>query len=442
MGKWQDDSWKWDLKWRRNLFSWEEQQEAALKSEIQDTKIERGISDVRDWIHSKEGIYTTKSAYQALTRDHRRVQQRPALSKVWQEYIPSKISVFAWQVLQDKIPTKLNLLKRGIIQDIADCKCILCGLVSEDSNHLFIHCKIAWGLWNSCYRWWGSKQVLDRDCGRVFEQHPFIFNIKEVRRGWECIWFSVIWSIWLARNEKLFRGKEVESGRLLELVQVRSFKWIKGKRRGSLFTVSDWILNPVSCLNPSQFPFSMKTTNKGNKLDYGKILEPFTAIDLSCNKFEAEIPEEVGNLEGLQLLNFSNNILDGQIPLVLEYLANLEALDLSQNKHTRRIPTELMQLKFLKVFNVSHNHLMGPIPKGQQFDTFENNSFDGNLGQCGMPLSRKCDYYNFEVLPPPYSTSEGNEDPGLSGEFGWKLVLMGYGYRFLIGVDKLNLYTY
>ncbi|GKU90798.1 hypothetical protein SLEP1_g4749 [Rubroshorea leprosula] len=252
MGKWQDDSWKWDFEWRRNLFSWEEQQEAALKAEIQDTKIEKGKSYVRNWVHSKEGIYTTKSAYQALTRAHRSVQRGPALSKVWQEYIPSKISVFAWQVLQDKIPTKLNLLKRGIIQDIADYKCILCGLASEDPNHLFIHCKIAWGLWNNCYRWWGSKQVLDRDCGRVFDQHPFIFNIKEVRRGWECIWFSVIWSIWLARNEKLFRGKEVESGRLLELVQMRSFKWIKGKRRGSLFTVTDWILNPVSCLNLSQ----------------------------------------------------------------------------------------------------------------------------------------------------------------------------------------------
>ncbi|GKV16979.1 hypothetical protein SLEP1_g27539 [Rubroshorea leprosula] len=175
MGKWQHDLWKWDLEWRRNLFSWEEQQEAALKAEIQDTKIERGKSDVRNWVHSKEGIYTTKSAYQALTRAHGSIQRGPALSKVWQEYIPSKISVFAWQVLQDKIPTKLNLLKRGIIQDIAD-----------------------------------------------------------------------------SRNEKLFRGKEVESGRLLELVQVRSFKWIKGKRRGSLFTVTDWILNPVSCLNSSQ----------------------------------------------------------------------------------------------------------------------------------------------------------------------------------------------
>ncbi|GLT63085.1 hypothetical protein SLA2020_356730 [Shorea laevis] len=178
----------------------------------------------------------------------------------------------------------------------------------------------------------------------------------------------------------------------------------------------------------------MTITNKGEKMEYPKILEVFSAVDLSCNKFDGEIPEVVGNLKGLQLLNLSNNILVGPIPTTLGYLANLEALDLSQNKLTGRIPTQLTRLNFLEVFNVSHNHLTGPIPKGQQFDTFENSSFDGNSGLCGMPLSRKCDYYNSENLPPPSSTSKGNEDSGLLAQFGWKLVLLGYGCGFLIGV--------
>ncbi|GKV28877.1 hypothetical protein SLEP1_g37866 [Rubroshorea leprosula] len=184
---------------------------------------------------------------------------------------------------------------------------------------------------------------------------------------------------------------------------------------------------------PYQFPYSMTITNKGEKIEYAKILEVFSAMDLSCNKFDGEIPEAIGNLKQLQLLNLSNNILVGPIPIALGYLTNLEALDLSQNKLTGRIPTQLTQLNFLEVFNVSHNHLTGPIPTGQQFDTFENSSFDGNLGLCGMPLSRKCDHYNSEVLPPS-STSKGNEDSGLLAEFSWKLVLLGYVCGFLIGV--------
>ncbi|GLT40511.1 hypothetical protein SLA2020_146400 [Shorea laevis] len=185
---------------------------------------------------------------------------------------------------------------------------------------------------------------------------------------------------------------------------------------------------------PYQFPYSMTITNKGEKMEYAKILEVFSAMDLSSNKFEGEILEIVGNLKGLQLLNLSNNILVGPIPTTLGFLANLEALDLSQNKLTGRIPTQLTRLNFLEVFNVSHNHLIGPIPRGQQFDTFQNSSFDGNLGLCEMPISRKCNYYNPEVLPPPSSTFEGNEDFGLLVEFSRKLVLLGYACGFLIGV--------
>ncbi|GLT26974.1 hypothetical protein SLA2020_020080 [Shorea laevis] len=182
------------------------------------------------------------------------------------------------------------------------------------------------------------------------------------------------------------------------------------------------------------FPYSMTIINKGEKLEYAKILDVFRAIDLSRNKFEGEVPEVVGNFKRLQLLNLSNNILDSQIPPALGYLANLESLDLSQNKLTGSIPTQLTQLNFLEVFNVSHNHLMGPIPKGQQFDTFENSSFDGNSGLCGRPLSRKCDYYNPKILPPPSSTSKGNEGFELLTELRWKLVLLGYGCGFFIGV--------
>ncbi|GKV50194.1 hypothetical protein SLEP1_g56906 [Rubroshorea leprosula] len=185
---------------------------------------------------------------------------------------------------------------------------------------------------------------------------------------------------------------------------------------------------------PFQFPYSMTITNKGEKMEYAKILEVFSAVDLSCNKFDGEILEVVGNLKGLQLLNLSNNILVGPIPTALGYLTNLEALDLSQNKLTGRIPTQLTRLNFLAVFNVSHNHLTGSIPKGKQFDTFENSSFGGNLGLCGMPLSRQCNYYNSEDLPPPSPTSKGNEVSGLLAEFSWKLVLLGYGCGFLIGV--------
>ncbi|GLT27009.1 hypothetical protein SLA2020_020390 [Shorea laevis] len=48
-----------------------------------------------------------------------------------------------------------------------------------------------------------------------------------------------------------------------------------------------------------------------------------------------------------------------------------------------------------------------------------------------MPVSKKCDDLGSKALPPS-STSE--EDPGLLTEFGWKVVLLGNGCGFVVGV--------
>ncbi|KAI9386165.1 hypothetical protein POPTR_011G162101v4 [Populus trichocarpa] len=129
---------------------------------------------------------------------------------------------------------------------------------------------------------------------------------------------------------------------------------------------------------------------------------------------------------GLWLLNLSNNIFSGFIPSSIGNLAKLEALDLSQNKLSGNIPKQLVQLTFLQFFNASHNHLTGPIPRGNQFNTFQKDSFDGNSGLSGEPLSNKCG--SLKALPAP-APATGDELLGLD----WKFVLIGYGSGFVIG---------
>ncbi|XP_010042055.2 receptor-like protein 35 [Eucalyptus grandis] len=129
---------------------------------------------------------------------------------------------------------------------------------------------------------------------------------------------------------------------------------------------------------------------KGIEVNLPKILVTRTTVDLSSNKFQGMIPDVIGELGSLKGLNLSHNNLDGHIPSSLGDLSKLEWLDLSSNELSGMLPTELTNLTFLEVLNVSSNQLTGPIPRGNQFNTFQAESYRGNLGLCGFPLSKSC----------------------------------------------------
>ncbi|KAJ8447637.1 hypothetical protein Cgig2_031691 [Carnegiea gigantea] len=179
--------------------------------------------------------------------------------------------------------------------------------------------------------------------------------------------------------------------------------------------------------------YSITIMVKGFDRRVERILNTLTTIDVSSNMFEGDIPTSVGDLEGLRWLNFSHNNFANQIPPTIGNIRVLESLDLSCNNLSGKIPQEIAKLTYLEVFNVSQNQLVGFIPHSTQLSTFNSDSYLGNPGLCGPPLSKKCRNEDTpQQLPPTLVTppdTKGSSDLHL-----WQVILMGCAFGWVVGV--------
>ncbi|KAH0709865.1 hypothetical protein KY284_011292 [Solanum tuberosum] len=202
--------------------------------------------------------------------------------------------------------------------------------------------------------------------------------------------------------------------------------------------IKDWPMYKLEMAIDQVYKDSVRLMIKGNNIELERISTIVTAIDLSSNHFEGDIPKSLKDLGSLWLLNLSHNNLKGDIPMELGQLNTLEALDLSWNRLTGKIPQELTRMNFLAFLNLSQNHLVGRIPQGSQFYTFENDSYGGNLDLCGPPLSKQCGMSDSSHVPQPLDEEEEHELYFFSG-FTWESVVIGYNFGLVVGTIMWSL---
>ncbi|GKV09172.1 hypothetical protein SLEP1_g20714 [Rubroshorea leprosula] len=189
---------------------------------IEGVKIALGQPDEWEWIHSKDSRYSTKTAYSLLTKVPRCPTQEKVFKRVWNPNLPTKISAFNWKLLLNRLPTKSNLLKRGFGVIMGDGNCNLCQEEEEDATHLFLKCKNVRWIWKECDRWWGINIETQEDCWKTFE-HPGAWTRNtRIRKGWDCTWSAIVWSIWLMQNQRIFQNQEMDPGGLILVMGIVS----------------------------------------------------------------------------------------------------------------------------------------------------------------------------------------------------------------------------
>jgi len=85
-------------------------------------------------------------------------------------------------------------------------------------------------------------------------------------------------------------------------------------------------------------------------------------LELYANQISGEIPATIGNLAGLTCLSLRGNHLIGTIPQEIENLINLEYLLLFENQLEGSIPSGIGNLVHLEYILLQNNQLTGPIP--------------------------------------------------------------------------------
>ncbi|WMV56534.1 hypothetical protein MTR67_049919 [Solanum verrucosum] len=236
------------------------------------------------------------------------------------------------------------------------------------------------------------------------------------------------------RSENIFlelRMLDISSNAFTENLPMSLFQHLKAMR------TIDQTMNAPSDEGDEYYQDSVAVVTKGLELQVVRILFLYTTIDFSNNKFEGHIPSIMGDLIALRMLNISHNGLQGHIPPSLGRLTLVESLDLSSNHLVGEIPAQFASLTSLAVLDLSYNHLEGCIPQGNQFHTFDNNSYVGNDGLRGFPLSKGCGSDGNDSESE--KTDTGSElDEESNSEFlndFWKAALMGYGSGLCIGLS-------
>ncbi|GLT52165.1 hypothetical protein SLA2020_255190 [Shorea laevis] len=225
MGSWNQRKWEWEWRWRRNLFVWENELLQELINELQGISLKKGQQDTWMWKHSREGKYSVQTAYKYLSQQHT-AGSGQKYDLVWNKNVPLKVTAFAWKLLQNRIPTKDNLMKRGMNGQGND-KCVLCDLEAESVEHLFFKCNVSWSIWASCYDWWDLKVAAHSKGWPHLEQHIGMISTSLIKEMWIVVWFATVWSIWIWRNQKIFKDGADTREQVVELIKFRSFYWCK-----------------------------------------------------------------------------------------------------------------------------------------------------------------------------------------------------------------------
>ncbi|MCI07972.1 hypothetical protein A2U01_0029042, partial [Trifolium medium] len=236
--------WEWEVRWRRNLFVWEEVLRDSLMELLTPIQLANAVDEWR--CHYTNGEkFSVSSLYKYLSgRIIPPISWDPELVKelgfLWESLAPSKVIVFSWQLLLQRLPTRVNLAKRGIVEHGSNSFCVFCPMDLESESHLFGWCAFASSLWSKVFRWIGWDVAVPREPLEIFRRFSVGMGGGKRLKGLLAVWHVVVWAIWKVRNDLIFNAQVPVLEDVLHDIMFTSWKWLVDKKMGSVCSLYEW----------------------------------------------------------------------------------------------------------------------------------------------------------------------------------------------------------
>jgi hypothetical protein len=252
LGSWVDNQWIWDFQWRRNFFQWEQELNVQLILCIASFQ-PSDVDDVWLWRDNLEEGLTVKSCYNQLSGDTSLNNLTDTtgsfvFANVWKCAAPSKVCAFSWLLLLDRIQTKDDLWRRRMIDD-QQIMCVHCGVKTETSPHLFLHCDYAAKVWYEMMRWLGLVIVIPSNLLTSFAILVGCAKDKKAKKGLILIWNAIVWVLWKHRNDRIFNDREMNIEELVDQIKLWSWRWFINRMAMGPCLLYEWNWSPFDCFN-------------------------------------------------------------------------------------------------------------------------------------------------------------------------------------------------
>ncbi|WVZ88220.1 hypothetical protein U9M48_034764 [Paspalum notatum var. saurae] len=185
-----------NISFRRGLYgerllAWNELIRRVMNLELSEGR------DVFRWGLNKTGVFSVRSMYKHLINNGLKVSQ-----EIWRTRIPLKTKIFMWYIKRGVLLTKDNLTRMNWYGHQSCCFCSY----KESIQHLFFGCHLAKFIWRIVFMTFGFIPPCNT---------AHLFNLWSCQ-GVENInhFFgrsSLIWAIWLQRNDCVFDRKQPKS---------------------------------------------------------------------------------------------------------------------------------------------------------------------------------------------------------------------------------------